>query len=254
MSERLAHALCLRTIQRIVDLSGVKEVSGEDGGPFAVLTSKLGPEPTPTGEVRIWLGDGPVEKVVYAGIWNEVIGLDSHMVYAFTAADSAVPHFTLDSVYGHGYYAFHLDLTPRVDLGANLAYIDEVFMPLQEMYDETRALEGLTEPAIGPRQRAMMSPWMLVSRSEEATYRKLDAPVNTYLDHWFSLAQRGVSQTTLDSLKGAGLAERDVLNRGNIFSREVDAVWDQITPLIGRDDGELIRLNLLANELVQKES
>ena len=64
----------------------------------------------------------------------------------------------------------------------------------------------------------------------------------------------GLSQATLDSLRAPASPSATSLNRGNIFNREVDAVWDQIIPLVGRDDGELIRRNLLANELVQKES
>ena len=53
--------------------------------------------------------------------------LDSHMIFAFTPENSAVPHFTLDSVANGDNYAFHLDLIPRVDLATSLPYLDTVW-------------------------------------------------------------------------------------------------------------------------------
>ena len=63
------------------------------------------------------------------------IQLDSHMMFAFTPSDSAVPHFTLDSVRAGDHHAFHLDLIPRLDLGAHLAYMDACFTPLTPTFD-----------------------------------------------------------------------------------------------------------------------
>ena len=93
-AERLAQGLCLRAVDRLVSSTGVTEVLGEDGGPFRVLVNQHSGQPT--GELRIWTGDGVVAKVVYAGIWAHVPGvitLDSHMVFALTAEDSPAPHF-----------------------------------------------------------------------------------------------------------------------------------------------------------------
>ena len=64
--------------------------------------------PEPVGTVRLFSG-GPIHKLVYIGLAVPMIGLDSHMVFAFTAPDSAVPHFTLDSVLAGPHFAFHLD-------------------------------------------------------------------------------------------------------------------------------------------------
>ena len=55
-------------------------------------------------------------------------------------------------------YAFHLDLIPRVDLGANLDYMNAVFNPLTGIFTEACAIEGLSPAEISPRQKALMSP------------------------------------------------------------------------------------------------
>ena len=36
-------------------------------------------------------------------------------------------------------------------------------------------------------------------------------------------------------MNAAALIERDRRNKAIIFNREVDKVWDQITPLVGQD-------------------
>ena len=70
------------------------------------------------------------------------------MIFAFTSPDSQIPHFTLDSVMMQEGFAFHLDLIPRVDLGANLDYIMDVFNPLDAVFAEANQIEGLTPAEI----------------------------------------------------------------------------------------------------------
>ncbi len=152
--------------------------------------------PDPVGTVRIFRGDGVVEKVVYVGLAVPAIGLDSHMVFAFTRGDSVVPHFTLDSVQGQGSYAFHLDLIPRAELATHLAYVDWAHTPLTATYDEVEARPGLSKAAIGPRQYAMMSPWMLVHRAEEDAFAGIEDAVRAYFDHWVVAARRATSRRT----------------------------------------------------------
>lgn len=249
MSTRWAQKLSLDKLEQIADRLPVTEVHGPDGGPFRRLVSPR--DGSSCGETRILVGDGVVKKVVYHAVVAEMIGLDSHMIFAFTDPDSAVPHWTFDSVVAGGVYAFHLDLIPRVDLGANLAYMDDVYGPLTEVHTRGRAMPGLTEPDIGPRQRSVMSQWMLAYRVPEDEYKNIDEYVQAYLDHWFATVESGLDSETLKAISGADLPERDSSNRGMIFNREVDMVWDMITPLVGFEQSELMRLNLATNELVE---
>jgi hypothetical protein len=249
---RLAHRLCINTVEQFAERAGMTEVTGPEGD-FRILTNARSGEPT--GTLRIWTGDGPVKKMVYAGVWAVVpgvIGLDSHMLYAFTDSANPAPHFTLDSVerMDQDTHAFHLDLTPKVDLGSHLDYINEVFMPLQPTFDEAGTIEGITAAQISPRQRAIMSPWMLVGRATPEAYAQLDPIVQVYIDRFFDLVGNGLSPETAATVADTDLARRDGINRSYIFSREVDPVWDQITPLLGMENCEFIRRNLLTNDLV----
>ncbi|MQY20904.1 hypothetical protein [Nocardia macrotermitis] len=199
------------------------------------LVSPMSPEPV--GRLRVFRG-GPIDKLVTVDLVVPPIGLDSHMIFAFTEPDSAVPHFTLDSVHHGEYYAMHLDLVPRADLAVNLAYLDAAFLPLTPLLDAAWQIEGVSAAAVGPRQRAMMSPWMVVCRATEPAFTALGETVEAYLRHWISLMDKGVPTPEAD------LPARDLANRANLFSPEVDPVWQQVTRMLGVEQSERVRMEL----------
>ncbi len=250
MSTRWAQQLSLSKLEQIAERLPITEVHGPDGGPFRPVVSAR--DGSQCGETRIFVGDGVVKKVVYHAIAVEAIGLDSHMIFAFTDPESAVPHWTFDSVLNAPTYAFHLDLIPRADMSANLEYMDAVYTPLTEAFDAGKAHPGLSEAGIGPRQRSVMSHWMLAYRVEEDEYKNIDQYVQAYLDHWFSMVENGLPDDVLASIDSTDLAARDAANRGMIFNRKVDFVWDMITPLMGAEQSELMRMNLETNDLIQQ--
>ncbi len=241
----LPGGLCQRTYERIIEREGLREIRASGDGDFLTLTSTMSPEPV--GCMRIWTGDR-VAKMVYVGLTVDAIGLDSHMVFAFGPAETGLPHFTLDSVAGQGTYAFHLDLIQRVDLSSHLAYIDHVYEPITATYESTIALDGLSKASIGPRQFSMMSPWMCAFRADEQAFRSVEESVLAYQDHWFSLLEKGLPAEVTDTFDDTDLPDRDAKNRANLFSVEVDPVWNNITRLIG-DQSEALRQELLTNEI-----
>ena len=241
----LSGSLCHGTLDTIVERGGLTEVTGPDGGPLLELTSAPFGD---VGEARVFRGDR-IAKAVYVGLAVPQIGLDSHMVFAFAPAGVPVPHFTLDSVFGQGTYAFHLDLIPRADLGTHLDYLDWAHTPLDEAFEEVSGREGLTKTTIGPRQFAMMSPWMLVHRAEEEAFRGIGGTVTAYLDHWFSLVEGEVPDAVLADVADTDLAARDERNRANIFNPEVDKVWAQVQQLVGAEQAEAVRTLLLDNSV-----
>jgi hypothetical protein len=241
----LARDLSDRTIARLVDRHGLRELRGDAGGPYLPLP---GQAPGAEGVCRVWEGD-IVERVVYVGLGFPPADLDSHMVFAFTPADSLVPHFTLDSVQAGGMRAFHLDLIPRVDLGSQLRYLDHVFGPLTEPYMAGRAIAGLSEAELSPRQLALMSPWMLAYRANDDAFTAIEEFVNTYMDHWSELLDAGVPAAVVEGMDGPQIAERDGRNRAALFNPDVDPVWGKIEPLIGGEAGEHIRDLLRGAEL-----
>ncbi|MET7770066.1 hypothetical protein [Nocardia sp. NPDC005366] len=201
------------------------------------LSSAMSPDPV--GRLRVLRG-GPIDKIVAVSLVVPQIGLDSHMIFAFTISDSAIPHFTVDAVASADFHALHLDLVPRADLAVHLDYLDEVFTPLTPLLETAWSIDGISPAAIGPRQRAMMSPWMLVCRAAPEAFSALGDTVDRYLEHWLTLVDKGIGAVDAD------LPGRDRASRANLFDPRVDPVWEQVTRLIGAEQSELVRGELLA--------
>ena len=233
-----AGILSLNTLNRIQSQFNMKEI----GSPFKPLVSQMGP----VGELRIFEG-AAVTKMVYISMKVDAIGLDSHMIFAFTSPQSPIPHFTLDSVMNTPDFAFHLDLIPRVDLGANLDYIMEAFNPLDRVFAEASGIEGLTPARLLPTQYAIMSPWMLAFRANAAAFDAIQDPVNTYLEHWFSLVENGVTNAGYSAEQ---LAIRDQENRNAIFNPQVDRVWGQVDRLLGEEVSQQLQ-TILKNQSIE---
>jgi hypothetical protein len=236
----LAGELAFSTLGKLRDRLSLKEVE------TIPLTSPAMPEPV--GNVRVFSGEN-IGKCVYIGMTVPFIKLDSHMIFAFTPPSSAVPHFTLDSVNNDTTYAFHLDLIPRVDLGANLDYIDAVYGSLSDEFERAGQLEGLTKAHLNPRQLAVMSPWMLVNRANEEAFTKIGDSVDFYLKHWFSLVENGISEEITKQFSPEYLAERDRKNREIVFNPDVDKVWAQVDRLVGAETSEKMRGILRSQEI-----
>lgn len=238
-TESLSKALMDQTLQRILKKYSLQEQTSDDGA-YLTLTNHIPDMEGTIGNVRKFTG-GPLFQLVTCSIVVPQIGLDSHMLFAFMPSDSGVPHYTVDSVRTGDDYAIHLDLIPRVDTGSQLAYMDEVFTPLTEFYKEAYAHPGLTTARLDPRQYAIMSPWMVVTRANEESFKKMTKSVNDYMDHWFSMVDKGISANALNNISKEELIARDQRSKAIIFNPAVDKVWDQISGLIGPDVGQQLR-------------
>jgi len=238
--------LCAGVLDRLVEATGSAEIraaGAPPGQPWRTLHSTMTPDPV--GVVRLFRGTR-VAHVVHIGLTVPAIGLDSHMVFAFGHADDALPHFTLDSVASDTGHAFHLDLVPRVDLATHLDYLDHVYTPLTPWYERGRALPGLSAAAVGPRQRAVMSPWMLVHRADEDAFAAIGPVVDAYLDHWLALVAAPLPDAVSATLADTDLAARDRALRAVLFDPDVDPVWHRVARLIGAKDTDIAR-NLLTH-------
>tara|TARA_R110001583_G_scaffold68756_3_gene195404 strand:+ start:466 stop:1206 length:741 start_codon:yes stop_codon:yes gene_type:complete len=233
----LPKALHEKVLKAIVERFDLVEDLAEDGGPFLPLNSHIPMHEGSVGYMRRFTGN-PMFQVVTSSIVVPALQLDSHMVFAFTPSDSAVPHFTVDSVCAGEHHAFHLDLIPRMDLGSQLTYMNEVFLPLTESWERGSAIEGLSRAHLSPRQLGIMSPWMLANRATESAFVEIGSVVDDYLNHWFGLVENGISTEALNGLSASELIERDRRNKFAIFNADVDPVWQRIAPLVGNEAAE----------------
>jgi hypothetical protein len=169
-------------------------------------------------------------------------GIDSHMMFAFTKADSAIPHYTVDSVHmpHMGFNAYHCEIMPRVDLAANLAYVDHVYEPLSETNTKLYSTEGLEKSKeLSLRQWALMSPWMLAGRASPEQFNGIiSESVEAFRAQWMKVAKAGIPDEVLEGVDRSGIAERDRRNRWAAFHRDVDPVYNQLLPLMGKEEGD----------------
>ena len=252
-----AHKLSMRALdillKRFPELRERTDASG-------VYELMLDSEGKPCGKVRLFEGER-IARLVYICIDHTMVArhvpgnplgrVDSHMIFAFTPANSAVPHFTLDSIFSHvppmpePVLAYHLDMIPRVDLGAHLAYMDRVYGgEVNDAYAKTRATPGFVTPSLTPRQLALMSPWMLAHRATPEAFAQI--PLEIYLERFCDLVETGIPSSCVTAHAREGLAERDSLNRSILFNPEVDPVWSQVERVIGAETG--VRLRALLRE------
>lgn len=239
-----AHALFSSTLARISDALALSETKDDQQGPWMTLMSHAPFHQGPCGVARLFTGGG-LFQIVTCSITAPAIGLDSHMLFAFAPSNSAIPHFTVDSVQSGEHMAFHLDLIPRLDLGASLAYMDWAYAGLNAAFDGVSQIEGLSPALISPRQRATMSPWMVVHRATAHAFVLVEPLVHSYGDHWLGLLASGAPPHVLAGISATDLIERDRANKAIIFDPNVDKVWAQIRGLIGTASVEAIRTQLL---------
>jgi hypothetical protein len=181
-------------------------------------------------------------RVVYSALSVDDFGMDTHQIYAFTGADSAVPHLFLDTAISpntDGTFHFGLDLVPRVDLGVSLDYSEAVFGPLTDVRAEVLGRPGVQPvPSLGPLQWSIRSPWMVAAIVLPEDLRSLVDAVEAYVDQWLELVQQGLPAGAAADAEGVDLAARDARNRAATFSPRTNPVWGFLDRLVGVESAQ----------------
>ena len=89
-TESLPKKLSDSTLARLVQELNLSEVLSEDGSAYMTLDSHVPMAQGKVGEVRVFRG-GPLFQLVTCSIVVPPIQLDSHMIFAFMPAASAIP-------------------------------------------------------------------------------------------------------------------------------------------------------------------
>ena len=233
-----AQQLAEKTLQSLIEWDSLEEIKTPGTDCFHPLVQAV--SMAEIGKVRVFHGR-KIKKMVNVALAIPPAGLDSHMIFAFTAPDSPIPHFTLDSVAAGPTLAYHLDLIPKVDLGADLVYLNTCYKPLIATYQEMDKMDGFTPAHLSPLQLAVMSPLMLAKRSTQEAFPKVAHAMEGYLAHWQGLFDLENMQPGSEEFAEYDFAKRDARNREILFSPEIDPVWGQIEAFIGAESGSLMR-------------
>jgi nucleoside-diphosphate-sugar epimerase len=244
--------LVLAVLETLQKSFALEQVTGAGGAAYQTLTAQGGPlDGRQVGELRVFRG-GPIHKLVYSAMTIEDFGMDTHQLYAFTAPDSGLPHLFLDvAISPNTDSTFHIgvDLIPRADLGANLAYLEQVFAPLTQEQKQAFATPGvMPATTVGPMHYALRSPWMFAAYVEAGKIGGCARAARAYVDHWLGLVQTGLAPAAQDELAGVDLAARDRKNRGALFSPRTNFVWTLLARLLGDEQTERLRHNLIAQD------
>ena len=152
--------------------------------------------------------------------------MTSHALFAFTAADSAVPHFSLgiSATDGSAVAGFHVDLVSKVPHAAAPAeFAEAVYGPLAETRASVVAkLGGAGAVELSPVQREVMSRALIALRAAEGSAAPLAvSAVHVYLNHWLHLHRHRASLAP--GCAPAELHRQDAMMRALLFSAQARA-------------------------------
>jgi hypothetical protein len=235
-------------LDRLVTELALVEVTGDDGDAHLPLHAVGGPlDGMRIGEFRVYDGSGV--RLVYSRLSVDELGMDTHQVYAFTAADSPVPHLFLDTAISpntEGTFHVGVDLVPRADLGASLDYTLEVYDSLTEPRAAALAAPGVMPvPSLGPLQWSLRSPWMVAAIVAPEDLGRLGDVITAYVDRWLALVGFGLTEAVADSVAWQDLPARDVENRHAMFSPRTNPVWILLDRLVGPESAARMRALLV---------
>jgi hypothetical protein len=228
-------AVCTRIVSKLIE-----ELGSVDIAPDSPAWRDLLRGGQRVGELRVYRGRGRIQKIVtfHFGLDTPDLGtLESHSVTVFTAPESPVPHFMLDSVRVGPKVSFHVDLLPKRDLGVALAYLDRCFAPLTEIRAELDADPRFVESNPPLRQRALQSPWMANYTVEpELLGSTAMGFIERYFRHWVALLRSDAAELA----SAPDVAARDRQHRKLVFSRDVDPVWTTLDRVLGTDTVDML--------------
>jgi hypothetical protein len=237
--DRAGEKLVTASLTKIIDALGLKEQTGPDGDAVLPVNGVGGPlDGQRIGEFRVYTRSDGI-TLIYSRLSIEAFAMDTHQVYGFTASDSPIPHLFIDTAISpntEGTFHFGLDLVPRVDLGANLAYSLDVYAPLDEIRADALARPGVMPvPSIGPLQWSIRSPWMVPAIVLPADLLALSDVTDAYVDRWLELVNGAMDPEVAAEAASQHVAIRDTRNREAMFSPQTNPVWGLLDKLVGAE-------------------
>ncbi len=181
-----------------------------------------------------------------------------HWFYAFARPTALVPHLAVEwseisepeSSDDGPRVGLLLDLLPRLDLAVNVAYVDEVYVPITPLLETAWDLDGVRPARIRPRRAICFSPWMLSLTAPVDAVEALHVIVERCVEHWVAVITGGVG-APVDPVANdpTKLVQHDKYHRNALFDEHADARWDRIYRLLGPNDAAELRMTLRTQEV-----
>ena len=217
-------------VAKIVDDFGLTEVHDSQNVPYQTLYSQANGEAV--GQLRVWQG-ADVKKLVALSVRFPDPPMSAHLVVAFRARDSKMPHFLFDLVETPKNLSFLVDLLPKSDLAADLATVRRLYAGLEPAFLRADQNPDFTQNALPPLFKVFLSPFKIAKTTDSVRCQAAKATIHSYYEYWSSqeLEARSAPQT----------AVRDRYVRRQLFSPEIDPAWGAVDSLVGKDVGASLR-------------
>ncbi|MGK0500222.1 MAG: hypothetical protein ACJAYG_001869 [Oceanicoccus sp.] len=209
-------------------------------------------------------GDHPeVLKVLHLRLNFAPVGMEANTVHVITKPESLVPHAIIECVFydpevdapfdpkhdGPPNLGFFMNCVGRADPAVNLKYQQHVFLPLEDINNQVRALADGRMGAIPRLQMSILQPWALAATTPFSNFELLTQACETYVERTLDLIENGVPEQCLQAGEAQRSAMRDSLTRVNYLSPEVDHIWPRMEKMIGKEDSDRLRTVMTSQEV-----
>jgi hypothetical protein len=191
-----------------------------------------------TGAIQVFDGDG-IDAMVLSTARTPMLRMWQAVAYA--PAASAVPHLSFDAKANPGGCWFSIDLVPRVAPTEEHAWADHVYEPLSELVWALHEREDMRQSLLRPRHRMHLSPWLISMRldDESALQPAIDAVLQV-TDRFLTLVRDGIPASAMPAATPAELRERDLRERGHLYSWDATANYKYLAMIAGDEAVELV--------------
>lgn len=230
-----------RLVRRVQDAVPLEERLSAGSEPFMPLQSIT--DGSPAGRLRLWTApaNSQIDRLIHVRLQSPPV--DTHLLFLFGQADSAVPHFHGQVVqFAPDACVYNADIIPRLDAVEHPEYFREVYGPVTRAYWKV-ATDQKNVCSMAPANPAIalyLSPWSIAA-GRPTTKAELDrvAPsIDAYLDQCLALAKN----LAYPPPPAQQMRERNRRHMQILHSDELDPrAWKGVYGILGEKVGQRIK-------------
>ena len=209
-------------------------------------------------------GDHPdILKVLHLRLNFSPVGMEANALHIITKPNSLVPHGITECVFydpevdapfdpkhdGPPNLGFFMNCVGRADPAINLKYQQNVFLPLEDINNDVRALTDGRMGVMPRLQMSILQPWALAVTTPFSNFELLQKAAQAYVGRTLDLVKEGVPSDWLEAGEADRSALRDSFTRTNYLSPEVDHIWPRMEQMVGKEDSDRLRAIMTSQEV-----